>query len=211
LKQFDRFQKLTPEHQKRILDACIEEFAEHGYERASTNEIVKKAGIPKGTLFYFFGSKKDLYLYILDMAVLRSVERMRDFYTDPPADLFDRLLYHSQARMQFVLSEPRLYRFFYQAFLSTPAELKSEMQNRYPAYFAGSQQLLLKDIDLLKFKEGVDVNQAYQLIHLVAEGVFNRYLPELSRVDAADSLRLVDRIITEVKGYFELLKVGLYR
>jgi AcrR family transcriptional regulator len=36
------------------------------YARASTNTIVREAGISKGLLFRHFGSKKDLYLAALD-------------------------------------------------------------------------------------------------------------------------------------------------
>ncbi|KZL90506.1 TetR/AcrR family transcriptional regulator [Clostridium magnum] len=62
----DKFESLPQEKKKRILDACIEEFALNGYDKASTNSIVKKAGISKGLLFHYFGSKKTLFLYVFD-------------------------------------------------------------------------------------------------------------------------------------------------
>ena len=65
------FEKIPQEEQQRILLICLEEFTSRGYDLASTNSIVKKAGIPKGTLFYYFGSKKALYLYLIDHAVAR--------------------------------------------------------------------------------------------------------------------------------------------
>ncbi len=52
-----------------MLEVILEEFTENGCKGASTNAIVQKAGIPKGTLFYFFGSKKAMFLYALDEAV----------------------------------------------------------------------------------------------------------------------------------------------
>ena len=36
------------------------EFAQSGFEKASTNEIVKRSNISKGSLFNYFNSKKDL-------------------------------------------------------------------------------------------------------------------------------------------------------
>ena len=48
----ENFEKIPLEERQRILEICIAEFAEKGYERASTNAIVRTAGIPKGTLFY---------------------------------------------------------------------------------------------------------------------------------------------------------------
>jgi hypothetical protein len=72
-------------------------------------------------------------------------------------------------------------------------------------------QLLLKDLDLSKFKEGVDVQKAIQLVFLVLEGIFNRYLPQLTQMDPSNSLQLIERITDEVTENLDLLKTGLYR
>lgn len=209
--KYENFTRISAEDQKRILDVCLEEFALHGYQQASTNAIVKKAGIPKGTLFFFFRSKKDLYLYLLDRAIVRYTEVMNEPSGELPGDLFERMLHNGQVRMQFVTREPLLYKFFYSAFVNAPPEIKVELESRAPNYAAGSMQALLKDLDLTKFKEGVDVQKAIQLVFLVLEGIFTRYLPQLTCMDAADSLQLVDRITDEAKENFELLKRGLYR
>jgi AcrR family transcriptional regulator len=207
----ENFAKIPAEDQKRILDACVEEFALHGYQQASTNSIVKKAGIPKGTLFYFFGSKKQLYLYLLDRSIAHYAESSKMAAVEQPGDLFERLLQGGRSRMEFVIREPLLYKFFYSAFVNTPPELMDEIQSRTPSYASASMQMLFKDIDLSKFKEGVDVQKAIQLVLLVLEGIFSRYLPQLTRIGAEDSLKLLDQINQEVLENFALLKMGLYR
>ena len=40
-----RFYSLELEKQQRIINAALKEFARNGYEKASTNEIVKEAEI----------------------------------------------------------------------------------------------------------------------------------------------------------------------
>jgi TetR/AcrR family transcriptional regulator len=208
---YENFTRIPDEDQKHILDACLEEFAEHGYQQASTNSIVKRAGIPKGTLFYFFGNKKGLYLYLIDRAISRYTEWTRDHSLDLPSDLFERLLHNCRVRMEFVLQEPQLYRLFYSAFVNPPPEIKSELESRFPSFAADSMQLLLKELDLTKFQEGVDVQKAIQLVFLVLEGIFTRYLPQLTQMDAVHSIPLIEQISDEVKENFELLKRGLYR
>ncbi len=208
---YENFTRIPAEDQKRILDACLEEFAQHGYVQASTNAIVKKAVIPKGTLFYFFGSKKDLYLYLLDRAIEKYTEQTAESSTTLPDDLFERLLHNGRVRMQFVIREPLLYQFFYSAFVNAAPEIRKEIESRTPAYASGSMQVLLKDLDLTQFKEGIDVQKAIQLVFLVLEGIFTRYLPQLTRMNAADSLQLINRITDEVKENFDLLKRGLYK
>ena len=34
----------------------------HGFENASLNRIIKKAGISKGAMYYYFDDKMDLYI-----------------------------------------------------------------------------------------------------------------------------------------------------
>ena len=63
-----KFFSLKPEKRERIINAALKEFAKNGYDKASTNEIVKESGISKGSLFNYFISKKELYLFLLDYA-----------------------------------------------------------------------------------------------------------------------------------------------
>ena len=65
----EKFMKLDPQKRKTILDAALQEFADYGYEYASTNRIVEKAKISKGSLFYYFKSKKELYYYLINYGI----------------------------------------------------------------------------------------------------------------------------------------------
>ena len=44
-----------------VLDAAMLEFAEHGFEGASTEDIARRAGISQPYLFRLFGTKKELF------------------------------------------------------------------------------------------------------------------------------------------------------
>jgi len=56
-----RFNKLSAQKQERILEAAAKEFAAHGYEGASLNQILDAAGISKGAAYYYFDDKADLF------------------------------------------------------------------------------------------------------------------------------------------------------
>jgi AcrR family transcriptional regulator len=49
------------ERRDDVLDAALEEFAERGYEGASTEDIARMAGISQPYLFRLFGTKKELF------------------------------------------------------------------------------------------------------------------------------------------------------
>ena len=57
-----RFVSLDESLKTRILDVAKQEFATHGYEEASYNKIIQKIGISKGSMYYYFENKEDLFM-----------------------------------------------------------------------------------------------------------------------------------------------------
>ncbi|PRW61836.1 TetR/AcrR family transcriptional regulator [Actinopolyspora mortivallis] len=55
---------------QRLLAAATRLFAEHGFETTSVQQIVDAAGVTKGAMYHYFGSKDDL-LYEIYARVLR--------------------------------------------------------------------------------------------------------------------------------------------
>jgi AcrR family transcriptional regulator len=207
----ENFTRIPPDEQQRILNVCIEEFALHGYAGASTNRIVKNARIPKGTLFFYFGSKKDLFLYVVDQAVASYTEGLQQTAGALPADLFERLLYLGRQRMQFAIQQPQLYRLLFGAFINLPPEVQAEMQARFAGYATASRQLLTRDLDLSRFRPGVAIEQVTAMISLLLEGILSRSLAELRRSSPEQSLAIIDQLTGEVQRYFEMIKNGVYK
>ena len=66
------------------------EFAQSGFEKASTNEIVKRSNISKGSLFNYFNSKKDLYVYLIEYSV-QFIEQIIEQIDFNETDIFKRI------------------------------------------------------------------------------------------------------------------------
>jgi AcrR family transcriptional regulator len=103
-----RFSKLPPERRQAILDVAAEEFAEHGFDSASYNRIIERAGISKGSAYYYFEGKEDLYATVLEPTVAELVDRVGTWV--PPGSAEDfwsqlRRLYF--ALLDFVMSDER--------------------------------------------------------------------------------------------------------
>ena len=77
----ERFYKLDPQKQERILDAAAEEFTREGYQAASINQIIKDADISRGSFYTYFLDKHDLFDFIFeqikDNAVARIVQSLQ--------------------------------------------------------------------------------------------------------------------------------------
>lgn len=52
--------------QQLILDAAIEVFSQKGYHDARVDDIVKASGTSKGSVYFHFPSKQDVFLYVID-------------------------------------------------------------------------------------------------------------------------------------------------
>ena len=71
-----RFTKLAPEQQRLILRAALDEFAAKGFHDASLNRVIEEAGISKGSMYYYFDGKEDLYAYVTQSELQRLIESL---------------------------------------------------------------------------------------------------------------------------------------
>ncbi len=67
-----------------ILDAAIELFAERGYNGADTQELAKRVGVGKGTLYRYFPSKECLFLAAADRVMRRLQAYIDETVQDEP-------------------------------------------------------------------------------------------------------------------------------
>jgi AcrR family transcriptional regulator len=75
---------------QRLLAAATRLFAEQGYDRTSVQEIVEAAGVTKGALYHYFGSKDDL-LHEVYARVLRLQQERLDQFADADEPIEKRL------------------------------------------------------------------------------------------------------------------------
>jgi AcrR family transcriptional regulator len=67
-----RWQRLDHDERRQQILACARRlFSERNYSSVSTSEIAREAGVARGLLHHYFGTKRDLYL-----EVVRTVMRM---------------------------------------------------------------------------------------------------------------------------------------
>ena len=56
----------APERRRQLLDTALATFARLGYRDASMNDIAEAAGVTKPVLYQHFGSKRELFLEVLE-------------------------------------------------------------------------------------------------------------------------------------------------
>jgi AcrR family transcriptional regulator len=71
---------------ERLLDGAARVFAERGFERASVDEVAAEAGVSKGTLYWNFKSKDDLFHALMEEHIDRRAHAVLELTQSAPAD-----------------------------------------------------------------------------------------------------------------------------
>lgn len=86
-----RIVKTAEERKNEILNVAEQLFAEKGFDNASTNDIIHKIGIARGTLYHHFGSKEEILDALVDRMTGQSISRAEAVISDQSIPLLDRL------------------------------------------------------------------------------------------------------------------------
>lgn len=70
-----RWRRLPEERPKQILDAALAVFAERGLAAARLEDIAKRAGVSKGTIYLYFANKEELFRGVVRATVIAFIER----------------------------------------------------------------------------------------------------------------------------------------
>lgn len=200
-----KFYNLEQEKRERIINAAIKEFAQIGYDRASTNEIIKEANISKGSLFSYFNSKKELYLFLLDY-VVEVIDQIYDEVDLNERDFFERI-------RQFGLVKFKIYKKYPQAFdfLKTlnhegAAEVKSEINKTRKRVIESGFDRGYQNIDWTKFREDIDREKMIDIINWTLLSFAEQ---QSSKVNSIGDAGL--EVLDEWEGYFDILKRCFYK
>ena len=107
------FQNLSESKQNKLIQIALAEFALQDYETASVTQIVKKAGIAKGSIYQYFENKKDLYFYLMEYATQKKQMVIADVFKQPYQDFFDLYAKMYFAGTRFDLQNPLYSLFLY--------------------------------------------------------------------------------------------------
>ncbi len=200
---FSAFKSLSEEKQMKIIDGCIYEFSKYGYEKSSTNRIIKKVGISKGSLFNYFHSKEDLYFYILDYAVDIIEKKMFNKLNVLPDDLFKRIYTIAELEYDIYVEQPALYNLFKKVLTSDSKEIIGKIYERYSLKSNNVFMILLGDFntDNLKWEQ----KQVVNVIKWVLTGLNDELLSDLN----SNVKQNKKKYLEELNLYLDILKEGI--
>ena len=201
------FHDLDQEKKERILAAARNEFAHYGYNESSTNNIVKNAGIGKGSLFKYFANKEDLYYYLLDCAIESLSVELSHGLSSLPRDLADRLVRYSELEFFWHIQNPIQYKLFKRAFTDDNSISYKKTIERYGAAGDALFEKILEDVDAecLRYSKEKVLN----VLQWFLKGFNEDFIKKVKEEENID--RVKDLYMKQLKDYIRILKEGLYK
>ncbi|MDQ0974349.1 TetR/AcrR family transcriptional regulator [Neobacillus niacini] len=206
---FSKFLSLDSEKQDRIINAAIKEFAQKGYDNASTNEMVKEAGISKGLLFHYFKNKKQLFFFLFDYCYNLVADEFYKKVDLTERDFFKRIRQAVLIKMDLQQQYPDILTFIQEAFMQDSPEIKDEFDKKKLELNAINIGIIYDGIDLSKFRDDVDVQKILKVISWTFEKMSDE---ELHKAKMVPSHKIdYDRVFLEAEEYFELFIKCFYK
>jgi len=165
-----------------ILAAALDEFSVHGFEAARLDEVARRAGIAKGTIYLYFQGKESLFQELVRSMltpVVGTIEAMGEADLPPRAladriaDFFVREIYETRRRdvIRLMIAEgprfPQLAEFYYREVLSRVIAAMRALLSR--AAERGEVPAALVDFP--------QIVAAPAMIAVVWSGLFERFEP----------------------------------
>ncbi|MBI5250932.1 MAG: TetR/AcrR family transcriptional regulator [Desulfomonile tiedjei] len=174
------FRNLSPEKQEKVFQAAVSEFASKGYRNASMNSLVRTAGISKGSIFQYFKTKRNLFDAILEMAVQRVKQHLKQVRGEteelPFPERLEKLL---RSGFQFIDRHPLLTAVYFQLLQSGDAPFGSErliQLRRQGSEFLSD--LIERAVSRGELRSDIDIHRVGFLINSLLETLLRAYYTE---------------------------------
>lgn len=182
-----------------MINASIKIFAMNGYQHASTDDIVKEAGISKGLLFHYFGSKLGLYGFLADYCIRYMILELSTGVSETGKDYFALLEELEGAKLQALKNYPYMQQFL-NSCEQERAEEASAATKEQRANLANTYRGIMERADWSHFRPEADRDRIGKLIHIMLTGLMDEsirkggFQPEQFHQEAQQYLGLISRI-----------------
>jgi AcrR family transcriptional regulator len=189
-------------NRQKLLDAALKEFSSTSYESASLNNILKAAALSKGSFYYHFKNKEDLYLALLK----QSFEEKWSFIMDSASldeesysslDIYQKLSFQARLGIEFAKAHP-LYHMLGKMFAE---EKGNPIHSAALSQLGASAANPLDDMIAQSIASG-EIDSAYsrQFVHKMLTHLFSSYDNIFDREDGYEE---------SLEEYIRFIKQGL--
>ncbi len=197
-----KFFDLKKEKQDRMINAALKVFALHGYRHASTDDIVKEAGISKGLLFHYFESKLGAYAFVYDYSVRYMTLEMSSVIDTRETEVFTLLKQHEMAKLQVMRNYPYMQQFLNRSLTEDVKEALLTIEKHRETWLLACDKVRAQ-MDMSQLPAGVDGDKLLKMVDYTVKGLMTeRFL---------DASFQPDMLFEEIAGYLDMMKALTYQ
>lgn len=180
----------------KLLDVTFEEVYKFGYGGASTASILKKAGVPKGSMYHHFKSKKEMVLAMIEERLIPKVREFFDFEMKRDSTALDVLVYTlekiSKNKMLIMHGCP-LHRLMFEM-EALDSDIASACENEFEYLTKGLAKVLTFGMKEGSIKQG-DAKELAEFVIASSWGLLSRPMRSSSKERfLRDSMLLLESI-----------------
>ncbi len=209
----DTFLRLGEDKRNMIIENSLLEFSSKGYQDANTDNIIKACNISKGSLFHYFGSKKNLYLYLISHS-LTIFDAAAKANTQTGDSFYEIIFIGLDSKLRLYQSNPLEIALLTLAAKEQSAEVYDEKNQLLRKAFEKTQTEALSTLryafSQLQLKENCDSTLAFKGLLIYIEALRTKYLEEY-RHKPTEFYHNKEAIKVEIQCYVDLLFKGILR
>lgn len=161
-------------------------------------------------MFHYFGSKKKLFLSVLDQGMETYTKYLENELKELPRDLLDRYMTICSVKVKMFMEHPDIYILVSDAFRDPPTELREELNERQERMIERYMEYFHKNVDVSLFRNEFELNKLQQLVFSVLDTLTLRYMDSFKRLPDRGISKLPE-VMKEFEEYITILKVGVYK
>ena len=193
----DKFFDLKKEKQDRIINAAMKVFALNGYRNASTDDIVKEAGISTGLLFHYFENKIGVYTFLFDYSARYTTLELKSNVDSDITDVFELMRQIEFSKLLTIRSHPYMQMFLKSCMKEDIFEALMAIEERR-TQLSELYDSIYMQIDPDNLNEDANIDIILGLIKFTVDGLMDRYFRE----DGFGTTEFYE----EVKNYIGMLE-----
>lgn len=160
-----------------MINAALKVFAMNSYAHASTDDIVREAGISKGLLFHYFGSKLGLYSFIYDYSIRYVILELTTGVDKTETDYFRLIEQIKEAELPVMRNYPCMLLFLNNSRIENVSEVLVETEDKR-TLLEEKYQEILSHATLQELDERLEAVRLGQMIAFTEEGLMRKHFYE---------------------------------
>jgi AcrR family transcriptional regulator len=197
----EKFFALPQEKQNTIINAALKCFGTNGYKKTSVSDIAAAAGISKAMVFHYFGTKKDLYFYLVNLCGHTIMDEVNEKFDITVTDFFERIKQTSEIEIAAMKRYSAIPSFLKSVYFEKDEEVKDELKALFAQGEGFRNKIAFDGMDYSKFKEGVDLKLFMKMLMWLTDG-YMRQIQDNAEVDYDVMFKEFDECLNMLKNNF---------